>query len=213
MSIKIHPSWQPVLASEFEKPYWQELDSFVKKRIFRSNLLSKMSGYFPCFRFDSVWFCQSSDSRTGSIPYSRRCYGNVLLGSRRKQDSTKSRISSKELESDIGTKRTQTNLSDWAEQWVLLLNSVLTVRAHEAASHQKKWWEIFFTDEVIRLLSDKREHLVFILWWNYAVFKKSLIDASKHSILTSPHPSPFSVHKGFFGRSSVLENEWIPKEE
>jgi uracil-DNA glycosylase len=103
----------------------------------------------------------------------------------------------KELESDLSIKREQTDLTDWAEQGVLLLNAVLTVRQWEPASHQGKWWENF-TDATIRTLSEKREGIVFILWGNYAIAKKSLIDASKHHIITSPHPSPFSAHNWFF---------------
>lgn len=117
----------------------------------------------------------------------------------------------KELASDTGIQRSRTDLTDWAKQGVLLLNSVLTVRAHEAASHQGKGWEMF-TDEIIRLLSCEREHLVFILWGNYAISKKSLIDGTRHMIITSPHPSPFSVHKGFFGsRPFSRTNEYLRK--
>jgi uracil-DNA glycosylase len=104
----------------------------------------------------------------------------------------------KELESDLWVTRTNTDLTDWAEQGVLLLNSVLTVRQGEAASHQGKWWENF-TDAAIRALSEKRDGIVFILWGNYAIAKKSLIDSKEHHIITSPHPSPFSAHNGFFG--------------
>ena len=104
----------------------------------------------------------------------------------------------KELESDIWVQRTQTDLTDWAEQWVLLLNAVLTVRQWEPASHQKQWWENF-TDATIRSLSEQREGIVFILWGNSAIEKQSLIDTSKHHIIVSPHPSPFSSYRGFFG--------------
>ncbi len=104
----------------------------------------------------------------------------------------------KEIESDLGITRTQTDLNDWAEQWVLLLNAVLTVREWEPASHQKMGWENF-TDAAIQLLSQQRKWIVFILWGNYAIAKKSLIDETKHHIITSPHPSPFSAHNWFFG--------------
>lgn len=104
----------------------------------------------------------------------------------------------KELQSDLGITRTNTDLSDWAEQGVLLLNAVLTVRSGEAASHQGKGWEIF-TDMVIRQLSEKREGIVFILWGKYAISKSLLIDSSRHYVLTSPHPSPFSAYTGFYG--------------
>jgi uracil-DNA glycosylase len=103
-----------------------------------------------------------------------------------------------EIQSDLGATRTRTDLSDWAEQGVFLLNSVLTVRASAAGSHAGKGWENF-TDSAIRRLSEQRENLVFILWGSYAISKKALIDASRHCVISSPHPSPFSAHKGFFG--------------
>lgn len=104
----------------------------------------------------------------------------------------------KELESDTGIKRTQGNLSDWASQGVLLLNSVLSVEAGQAASHQGKGWEQF-TDQIIRLLNAERQALVFLLWGSYAQKKGAVIDAHRHCILKSVHPSPLSVHRGFFG--------------
>lgn len=90
------------------------------------------------------------------------------------------------------------NLTKWAEQGVLLLNATLTVRAHEAGSHQKKGWEMF-TDEIIKAISNNCEHVVFLLWGSYAIKKSSLIDCSKHLVLTSVHPSPLSVYRGFYG--------------
>lgn len=106
----------------------------------------------------------------------------------------------KEIESDLGMKKDFTNgdLESWAKQGVFLLNAILTVVAHTPASHQKKGWEQF-TDTVTRTLSDKREHVVFILWGNYARSKKHLIDESKHLVLEGPHPSPLSAYTGFFG--------------
>ena len=105
----------------------------------------------------------------------------------------------KELEADLGIPISMNgNLEKWAQQGVLLLNAILTVEADKAASHHKRGWEQF-TDAAIRALSDQREHVVFILWGNYAKQKISLIDASKHLIITSAHPSPFSAYSGFFG--------------
>jgi uracil-DNA glycosylase len=104
-----------------------------------------------------------------------------------------------EIHSDLDKPIPQSgNLTRWAEQGVLLLNATLTVRAHAAASHQKRGWEEF-TDAVIRLVSAEREHVVFILWGSYAQSKAPLIDASRHCILRSAHPSPLSAHRGFFG--------------
>lgn len=104
----------------------------------------------------------------------------------------------KELESDVGVSRKNTDLTDWAKQWILLLNSVLTVRSGIPASHSWKWWENF-TDDMIRFISQNKSNIVFVLWWNYAISKSSLIDANKHLVITSPHPSPFSAHRGFLG--------------
>lgn len=211
MSVKIHPSWQAVLVDEFMKPYWQKLTSFVKEEYSRTPVFPKGADIFRAFNltpFDAIKVVI-----LGQDPYHTpgaamgMCF-SVPNGSRA-QPSLQNIF--KELQSDTGTIRTRTDLTDWAEQWVLLLNSVLTVRSGEAASHQAKGWEVF-TDEVIRLLSDKREHLVFILWGNYAISKKSLIDGTKHCIITSPHPSPFSVHKGFFGsRPFSRTNEYLKK--
>ena len=105
-----------------------------------------------------------------------------------------------EINSDLGTSIPKTcgNLSGWAEQGVLLLNATLTVRAHQAGSHQRHGWEVF-TDAAIQALSQKRNGIVFLLWGSYAIAKKSLIDTAKHFVLTAPHPSPLSAYRGFFG--------------
>ena len=112
------------------------------------------------------------------------------------------------------TKGGSGNLTHWAAQWVLLLNTTLTVRADEPMSHAGKWWEVF-TDSVIRTLSGKREFLIFLLWWSHAQKKKSLIDTSKHIILEAPHPSPLSAHRGFLGcghfsktNQTQLQDSW-----
>lgn len=104
----------------------------------------------------------------------------------------------RELESDIGVRHSQGDLSGWAKQGVFLLNSILTVEAHAPASHRDIGWE-WFTDEVIQILSNEKENLVFILWGKHAQTKKRLIDASKHLVIESAHPSPLSVYRGFFG--------------
>lgn len=104
----------------------------------------------------------------------------------------------KELEADLGIKKTSNELEMWAKQGILLLNATLTVRAHEANSHKDLGWEQF-TDFIIKEISDKKENVIFVLWGAFAQKKVGLIDASKHFIIQSAHPSPFSVHKGFFG--------------
>ncbi|MFB0965791.1 MAG: uracil-DNA glycosylase, partial [Patescibacteria group bacterium] len=122
----------------------------------------------------------------------------------------------KELKADLGVERTKTDLTDWAEQGVLLLNSVLTVRNGQPASHRGKGWETF-TDAAIKALSDGRERLVFVLWGNFAIGKLPLIDTSKHVVIKSPHPSPFSAHSGFFGskpfsKANAALANWNEKE-
>lgn len=104
----------------------------------------------------------------------------------------------KELENDTGIKRANGDLSDWASQWVLLLNAILTVQLWSPASHQHLgWWT--FTDFIIQKISEDREFVIFVLWWSFAQGKKKIIDTSKHCILESPHPSPLSAHRWFFG--------------
>jgi len=116
----------------------------------------------------------------------------------------------KELKSDVGMPIPESgNLSHWANQGVLLLNATLTVEAENAGSHQGKGWEQF-TDHIISAISDQRKHVVFILWGNYAQAKSYLIDESKHLILTAPHPSPLSAHRGFFGSKHFSQtNEYL----
>ncbi|MGC4128465.1 MAG: uracil-DNA glycosylase [Bergeyella sp.] len=103
-----------------------------------------------------------------------------------------------ELKNDLGIERTSKELDDWAKQGVLLLNATLTVRAHSPNSHKDLGWEKF-TDFIIKEISDKKENVVFVLWGAFAQKKEELIDSSKHFVIKSPHPSPFSVHRGFFG--------------
>ncbi len=119
----------------------------------------------------------------------------------------------KEIESDTGVKKdfSKGNLESWAQQGVFLLNAILTVVEHAPASHQGKGWELF-TDTVIRSISEKHEHVVFMLWGNYARSKRDLIDSSKHLILEAPHPSPFSAYTGFFGSKHFSKcNEYLKR--
>ena len=118
----------------------------------------------------------------------------------------------KELEDDLGIKKTSNELEMWAKQGVLLLNATLTVRAHEANSHKDLGWEQF-TDFIIKEISDKKENVVFVLWGAFAQKKAGLIDASKHFIIQSAHPSPFSVHKGFFGSRPLSKINQFLKEK
>ena len=195
--VKIHPSWHAVLAQEFEKSYWENLTTFVKDEYSKTACFPEWKNIFRAF--DSTPFEQVKVVILGQDPY--HTPGAAMWLSFSVPNGSKPQPSLrnifKELESDTWIVRTDTDLSDWAEQGILLLNAVLTVRSWVPASHGGKWWEQF-TNSIIHLLSEKREWLIFILWGNFAISKKSLIDSKKHHIITSPHPSPFSAHNWFF---------------
>ena len=194
----IHPSWYSILASEFEKPYYSVLVDFIEWEYQKSRCFPEERDIFRAF--DTTPFEAVKVVILGQDPYhtSGAAMGLSFSTPYGSKIQPSLRNIFKELESDLGISRTHTDLTDWAEQWVLLLNAVLTVREWEPASHRWRWWEIF-TDTVIRTLSEKREGVVFILWGSYAIAKSSLIDGSRHHAITSPHPSPFSAYTGFFG--------------
>ena len=200
MNVVLEASWKGVLKEEFEKPYFKELTEFVKSEYAVSTVYPHPRNIFSAFNltpFDAVKVVI-----LGQDPYhgAGQAHGlsfSVIEGVR---NPPSLQNIFKEIESDTGEKPDTANgdLSRWAKQGVLLLNSTLTVLAGSPGSHQGKGWEQF-TDAVIKALSDKREHLVFILWGNYAKAKGAHIDRSKHLVIESPHPSPFSAHSGFFG--------------
>ncbi|AXA93329.1 uracil-DNA glycosylase [Massilia sp. YMA4] len=198
MNVRIEPSWKQQLQAQFDQPYWNELTQFVREEYAAGHCCPPGKDIFRAF--DLTPFDQVKVVILGQDPYHTPgaamgfCF-SVPEGNR-PQPSLQNMF--KELESDLGVKRTRTDLSDWAEQGVFLLNAVLTVRAGSAGSHARKGWETF-TDSAISTLSREREHLVFILWGSYAIAKKALIDTTKHHVITSPHPSPLSAHRGFFG--------------
>jgi len=198
MTVRIEASWKEQLQEEFGKPYWESLTGFVRDEYASAQCCPAGRNIFRAF--DLTPFHDAKVVILGQDPYHTPgaamgfCF-SVPEGNR-PQPSLQNIF--QEIHSDLGVARTQTDLSDWASQGVFLLNSVLTVRARAAGSHAGKGWETF-TDCAIRLLSERRENLVFILWGSYAIAKRALIDPRKHLIITSPHPSPFSAHKGFFG--------------
>ncbi len=200
MDVRIEESWKEVLKDEFEKPYFKELTSFVKKEYENGPVYPHPKNIFSAFEFTT--FDHVKVVILGQDPYHGvgQAHGlsfSVIEGVR---NPPSLQNIYKELESDLGTPvdTSSGDLTRWAKQGVLLLNSTLTVRASEPGSHQEKGWEQF-TDAAIQALSDKREHLVFVLWGNYAKAKGAHIDRTKHLVLESPHPSPFSAHSGFFG--------------
>lgn len=198
MAVRIHPSWQAALAPEFDKPYWGALTNFVKEEYATETCFPPGKAIFRAF--DATPFDQVKVVILGQDPYHTPGAAMGLSFSvpqgHRAQPSLQNIF--KELATDVGHTRSHTDLTDWAEQGVLLLNAVLTVRQGSPASHAGKGWETF-TDAAISALSAQRQGLVFVLWGAYAMGKKSLIDASRHHLITSPHPSPFSAYKGFFG--------------
>lgn len=198
MTVRIEPSWKAHLQDQFEQPYWQTLTAFVKEEYAAGPCCPAGKDIFRAF--DLTPFDDVKVVILGQDPYHTPgaamgfCFS--VPDGNRPQPSLQNIF--QELRDDTGVERRQTDLTDWAEQGVFLLNSVLTVRARQAGSHANKGWETF-TDSAIARLSGQRDGLVFILWGSYAIAKRALIDTSKHLVITSPHPSPFSAHKGFFG--------------
>ena len=198
MSVRIEAAWKARLEQEFAQPYWESLTSFVRAEYAVHQCCPAGKHIFRAF--DLTPFDDVKVVILGQDPYHTPgaamgfCF-SVPEGNR-PQPSLQNIF--QELHNDLGLDRRQTDLTDWAQQGVFLLNSVLTVRAREAGSHAHQGWESF-TDSAIRHLSEQREHLVFILWGSYAISKKAFIDGRKHLVITSPHPSPFSAHRGFFG--------------
>ncbi|MET4073843.1 uracil-DNA glycosylase [Hymenobacter sp. UYCo722] len=209
--VKIAESWRPVLADEFEKPYFQKLIAFVKGEYATATVYPAGSQIFHAF--DATPFDKVTVVILGQDPYHGRGQAHGLSFSVQDGQRTPPSLVNilKELQADIpGTAAAPNgNLDRWAQQGVLLLNATLTVRAGEPASHQKRGWEEF-TDAVIRKVSDERPHVVFILWGAYAGKKSELIDARKHLIIKSVHPSPFAADKGFFGSKPFSKaNAWL----
>lgn len=212
MDLKIEPSWQEALTEEFEKPYFKNLTQTVKQAYLNEVIYPHSKDVFNAFsfcRFDKVKVVI-----LGQDPYHGTGQAHGLSFSVPDGIKTPPSLQNiyKELKSDIGIEiPTSGNLEHWAKQGILLLNATLTVKASEAGSHQGLGWETF-TDTIIKTISDKKEHVVFILWGKYAQAKASLIDKDKHLILTAPHPSPFSAYTGFFGSKPFSKtNEYLEK--
>lgn len=210
--IKIESSWKNRLADEFEKPYFQPLIDFVRNE-YRTNMVYPPGGEI-FHAFDACSFDQVKVVIIGQDPYHGPGQANGLCFSVR--DGVKMPPSLvnifKEIKSDLGKPIPSTgNLERWSKQGVLLLNATLTVRASSPGSHQNKGWEVF-TDAVIRKISKEKSNVVFLLWGSYAQKKGEVIDRSKHLVLMSAHPSPFSADRGFFGsRHFSKTNDYLKK--
>jgi uracil-DNA glycosylase len=198
MNVNIHSSWKQPLAHEFEQPYFQDLVSFVKTEYNQNTCYPPGKQIFAAFDHSS--FEKTKVVIIGQDPYHGPKQANGLCFS--VQDGIPHPPSLinifKEIETDLGIPYPKSgNLEHWADQGVLLLNATLTVRAHMAGSHQGKGWESF-TDSVIKTISEEKEGVVFLLWGGFAKKKASLIDNTKHYILTSGHPSPLSANRGYW---------------
>ncbi len=200
MDVKIEESWKLRLKDEFEKPYFAQLVALVKQEYRQYTCYPPGRLIFNAF--DLCPFDQVRVVIIGQDPYHEEGQAMGLSFSVPEHVAMPPSLVNiyKEIEQDLGKPMPRSgDLTRWARQGVLLLNATLTVRAHQAASHQRKGWEEF-TDAAIRVLSQQREHLVFILWGGYARSKAYLIDSTKHLILQSVHPSPLSANRGgWFG--------------
>ena len=198
MIVNIDKSWKQPLEQAFKQPYFQELVSFVKTEYNQHICYPQGKHIFAAF--DHSPFEKTKVAIIGQDPYHGPNQANGLCFS--VSDGIQHPPSLinifKEIESDLGNTYPKSgNLERWADQGVLLLNATLTVRAHEAGSHQKKGWETF-TDYVIKTISKEQEGIVFLLWGGYAKKKAALIDENKHYVLTSGHPSPLSANRGYW---------------
>ena len=211
MDVKIEQSWKDALSGEFEKEYFKKLTDFVRDE-YKSGktIYPKPQNIFNAFNL-----CPLSDVKVviiGQDPYHEPGQAHGLCFSVENGiDLPPSLVNIyKEIESDIGHKsRTNGDLSDWARQGVLLLNSTLTVQAHQAASHSGKGWETF-TDAVIRAVSENRKNVVYLLWGSFAQKKADVVNAQQNLILKSAHPSPLSAYRGFFGNHHFSKtNEYL----
>ncbi|MBP5516944.1 MAG: uracil-DNA glycosylase [Bacteroidales bacterium] len=200
MSVKIDPSWLAVLQPQFDAPYFAQLKSFLVEE--RSHYTCYPKGKDIFAAFDHTPFENVKVVILGQDPYHEPGQAMGLCFSVPAGIAVPPSLVNiiKEINSDMGCNIPLTcgDLSGWADQGVLLLNATLTVRAHQAGSHQRHGWEQF-TDAAIRELSERRKGIVFLLWGSYAIAKSQYIDKAKHYILTAPHPSPLSAYRGFFG--------------
>ena len=198
MKVQIHPRWEFALRKEFESTYFHELTTFVKKEYKETICYPKGPLIFSAFNR-----CPIEKVKVvllGQDPYHGEGQAEGLSFSVPEGISHPPSLINifKEIKNDLNLPYPKNgNLNRWASQGVLLLNATLTVRAHQPGSHQNKGWEQF-TDSVIRYLSDQQTHLVFMLWGGYAKQKSKFINASKHLVLTTGHPSPLSANRGYW---------------
>ncbi len=199
MDVKIESSWKKKLQGEFDKPYFKTLTDFVRNEYSHYRIYPPGELIFNAFNL-----CPFNTVKVvllGQDPYHEPGQAQGLCFSVNDGQTFPPSLVNifKEIKDDTGTAIPRSgSLVRWAQQGVLLLNATLTVREHQAGSHQNKGWETF-TDEVIKMLNADKEHVVFMLWGSYAQRKGAFIDRNRHLVLTSAHPSPLSAYRGFFG--------------
>lgn len=213
MNVDIDESWKTILKSEFESPYFEDLTEFVKEQYSQHTCFPKGKEIFSAFNQ-----CSFNDVKVviiGQDPYHGVGQANGLCFSVKPGIALPPSLINifKEIETDLNTPCPKDgNLERWAKQGVLLLNATLTVRAHEAGSHQKRGWETF-TDAVIQAISDSKKNVVFLLWGGFAKKKGKNINEEKHCVLTSGHPSPLSANRGYwFGNKHFSQANTYLKE-
>ncbi|MEO9077415.1 MAG: uracil-DNA glycosylase [Gelidibacter sp.] len=209
MEINLHPNWAKQLQTEFEKPYFKDLMTFIEYEYNTHTCYPDDTSIFNAFKW-----CPFDEVKVviiGQDPYPGAGQANGLCFSVNDGIAHPRSLINifKELESDLGCPYPISgNLETWAKQGVLLLNATLTVRAGAAGSHQKKGWETF-TNHIIKTISDQKKHVVFLLWGGFAKQKAKFIDISKHTIITSGHPSPLSANRGYwFGNKCFSETNF-----
>lgn len=211
--FKIEPTWDKELTNYLHSDNFLALSSFIFQEYASKEIYPKSEDIFKAFWL--TLFSQVKVVIIGQDPYHEPNQAHGLCFSVPVETNTPPSLKNiyREMEADLNIKKNldQGNLEYLAKQGVLLLNSVLTVVSHQAGSHSKKGWEEF-SDEVIKVLSDKKQNIVFILWGKYAQNKKRLINNKKHLVLLSPHPSPLSAYKGFFGCKHFSKtNEYLKR--
>ncbi|WP_109681719.1 uracil-DNA glycosylase [Xanthomarina spongicola] len=210
MMINIDKSWQPFLEGEFNKPYFNDLNSFLNTEYKNHTCFPPESDVFNAFNH-----CEFDKLKVviiGQDPYHGVGQANGLCFSVNDGIAHPPSLKNifKEIEQDLGILYPKSgNLMRWADQGVFLLNATLTVRAHEAGSHQNKGWEQF-TDEVIKIINEYKENVIFLLWGGFAKRKAKLIDTNKHYILETGHPSPLSANRGYwFGNKQFSKTNFL----
>ena len=203
----INKKWDVILKEDFESPYFEKLGIFVKNEYKHKIIYPEYKDIFNALRYTDY-----DDVKVvilGQDPYHGEHEAHGLSFSVKEGVPMPPSLRNifKELKDDIGVDRTQTDLTDWAKQGVLLLNSIMTVVKDTPLSHKDKGWEIF-TDSIITKLGEREKPLVFILWGNYARSKKVLIKNKNHLIIENVHPSPLSASRGFFGSKPFSKTNW-----